>query len=429
MMLNQHSEALKDARQSTQIDPQFYKGFVRTAKCLLSLGEPKAAINQLERAAQLTPNNDQLKFDFEQAKKLLSYLEASDKAYECGDFRKVVYCMDRCIDISPGCIKFITNKAECLALLKRYEEAQSIAFDLLRKDNLNADALYVRGLCLYYEDNVDKAFSHFQRVLQLAPDHIKAKTVYKKAKSLIAKKEEGNTAFKSGEFDKAYEVYTSALNIDPLNVFTNSKLYCNRATVCSKLGKNKNAIEDCSKAISLDESYLKAYLRRAKCYMDEEQYEEAVVDYEKIFQMQKTRENKQALQNAKLELKKSKRKDYYKILGISKTSSDDEIRKAYRKRALRHHPDRHSSADDETKKEEEKKFKEIGEAYAVLSDPKKRERYDTGQDLDEGGFQSDFDPNTIFQAFFGGGGSRNGGFPFGGAGGFPGDSSFSFSFG
>lgn len=51
--------------------------------------------------------------------------------------------------------------------------------DLLRKDNLNADALYVRGLCLYYEDNVDKAFNHFQRVLQLAPDHVKAKTIYK----------------------------------------------------------------------------------------------------------------------------------------------------------------------------------------------------------------------------------------------------------
>lgn len=181
-------------------------------------------------------------------------------------------------------------------------------------------------------------------------------------------------------------MYTAALNIDPLNVFTNSKLYCNRATVCSKLKRNKDAVEDCSCAIKLDENYIKAYLRRAKCYMDEEMYEEAVVDYEKVCQMQKTRENNQLLQEAKLELKKSKRKDYYKILGITKTASDDEIRKAYRKRALRHHPDRHSSADEETKKEEEKKFKEIGEAYAILSDPKKRDRYDTGQDLEEGGF-------------------------------------------
>ena len=49
-------------------------------------------------------------------------------------------------------------------------------------------------------------------------------------------------------------------------------------------------------------------------------------------------ENKRLLQDAKLELKKSKRKDYYKILGVVKTASDDEIKKAYRKRALIHHP-------------------------------------------------------------------------------------------
>lgn len=49
-------------------------------------------------------------------------------------------------------------------------------------------------------------------------------------------------------------------------------------------------------------------------------------------------EHKHLLKNAQLELKKSKRKDYYKILGVNKTASEDEIKKAYRKRALMHHP-------------------------------------------------------------------------------------------
>lgn len=50
-----------------------------------------------------------------------------------------------------------------------------------------------------------------------------------------------------------------------------------------------------------------------------------------------------------------------------------------------HHPDRHASASDNERREQERKFKEVGEAYGVLSDPKKRARYDQGQDLDEDG--------------------------------------------
>ena len=54
-----------------------------------------------------------------------------------------------------------------------------ICSDILRSDNMNADAIYVRGMCLYYQDNVEKAFQHFQRVLRLAPDHSKTKQIYK----------------------------------------------------------------------------------------------------------------------------------------------------------------------------------------------------------------------------------------------------------
>lgn len=170
----------------------------------------------------------------------------------------------------------------------------------------------------------------------MAPDHVKARDIFRvsvlprqslfpicrlifvcfiwqRAKLLKTKKEEGNEAFKAGRYQEAHDLYTDTLTIDPNNKLTNAKVYFNRAVVLVKvcnekimtsifgyqliyilcenfqLGKLKEALSDCNRAIELDETYLKAYLRRAKTHMDLEQFEEAVRDYEKINKMEKNR--------------------------------------------------------------------------------------------------------------------------------------------
>ena len=116
----------------------------------------------------------------------------------------------------------------------------------------------------------------------------------------------------------------------------------------------------------------------------------------------------------------AEKKDYYEILGVSKTATDDELKKAFRKMAKKYHPD----ANPDNKKEAEAKFKEVNEAYEVLSDPQKRKMYDQfgTADPNQAGFgggpfgggngyysytTSDFgdfgDLGDIFSSFFGGG--------------------------
>uniref|UniRef100_A0A667YEL7 DnaJ homolog subfamily C member 7 n=1 Tax=Myripristis murdjan TaxID=586833 RepID=A0A667YEL7_9TELE len=400
MMLCRYREALEDAQQAVRLDDTFMKGHLREGKCHLSLGNAMAASRCFQRVLELEPDNSQAQQEVKNAESILEYEKMAEIGFEKRDFRMVVFCMDRALESASACHRFKILKAECLALLGRYPEAQTVASDILRMDCTNGDALYVRGLCLYYEDCIDKAVQFFVQALRMAPDHEKARLACRNAKALKAKKEEGNKAFKEGNYEAAYELYSEALTIDPNNIKTNAKLYCNRGTVGSKVSNNhrKN-----STSISFELCLHLTGCFVWGCYMDTEQYEEAVRDYEKVYQTEKTKEHKQLLKNAQLELKKSKRKDYYKVLGVDKNATEDEIKKAYRKRALMHHPDRHSGASAEVQKEEEKKFKEVGEAFSVLSDPKKKSRYDSGQDLEDDGMNmGDFDANNIFKAFFGG---------------------------
>ncbi|KAK3753326.1 hypothetical protein QZH41_015276 [Actinostola sp. cb2023] len=443
MMLSRYDKALQDAITAIKLDNDFVKGHYRAAKCHLIMGSIRNALMELQKVLTLDPRNKDAVNDIRTARAIQELEATAFEAYDKKDYNKVVYCMRNAMDLCPECTLYKVMKAEALALLEKYADAEHEATEMLRKDPTNTDAIYVRGLCLYYQDNVEKAYQHFTQVMRRDPDNKKARIAYKKAKSLHAKKQEGNDAFGSGQYEKAYNLYTEALEIDPLNKCTNAKLYYNRAVVGSKINKIEEAIEDCSKAVELDLTYTKAYLKRANLYMESEQYEEAVRDYELLCRKDRSsREYRRFLEKAKFELKKSKRKDYYKILGIQKTAADDQIKKAYRKRALQHHPDRHAGATEEKKKNEEKLFKEVNEAYSVLSDAKKRSRYDNGQDLEDGfGMADDLDPNSIFQAFFGapGGFAFNFGGPGGGPTGFPGgagypggyggNSGFKFTFG
>eukprot|EP00484_Ammonia_sp_Unknown_P002438 CAMPEP_0197075074 /NCGR_PEP_ID=MMETSP1384-20130603/211426_1 /TAXON_ID=29189 /ORGANISM="Ammonia sp." /LENGTH=589 /DNA_ID=CAMNT_0042513917 /DNA_START=88 /DNA_END=1857 /DNA_ORIENTATION=+ len=334
-----------------------------------------------------------------------------------------------------------------LIIKQNYDSALSTATNVLRWNKDNNEVMRLRAVALFRNGSTDSAIKHLQQILRKDPDNKSVKQMYKIFKSIGRAKDAANQAFKDNDLDLALQRYSECLCIDRTNHKFNCIIYANRAAVWLKKKEWQNAYDDASMAIEFDASYIKAYGRRIQALYGLDRYDEAVGDAERALQLDPSSNDlKQQLREAKVELKKSKRKNYYKILGVEKDATEQEIKKGFRKMAMKWHPDKFASASEKERSAAEEKFKEIGEAYEVLKDPKLKQRYDSGVDVDDlksGGFPGfhggGVDISHIFDLLGGMGGGHGHGhgmpggfqhFSSGGGGGGPnGGQSFTFRFG
>lgn len=379
------------------------------------MGMPKEmyASFQHNNSRRWVTNNDARGIQLQLASRLQDQITEGKQLLEQKKYMEALHVFADVMSTVDSSLLVMILKAYCFLGLKQHDQASKLASTVLRQDPENTEAMYIRGKALYYGGNFEHAVSHYSQALRLDPDFSKARDELRKVRLLERKKKDGNDAFTRGDYEEAVNAYTEALAIDPDNVQFNSQLFANRAAARGKLRLFEEAISDCTRAIDLDNGYVKAYMRRANLYSQVERYEDAVRDYEAAKKLDpENRDIREGLRQAKVDLKRSKRKDYYKILCLPKDATEAQIKKAYRKLALQWHPDKHSHSVEAARKAEEM-FKDVTEAYSVLSDPKKRQRYDMGADLEDldgpGGFGGEgVDVNEIFSMFFGGPGGPGG---------------------
>lgn len=163
----------------------------------------------------------------------------------------------------------------------------------------------------------------------------------------------------------------------------------------------------------LDESNVDGLVGRASANLLNEDYEAAIRDFTKAQELAGGGDRliRDKLSRAQRLLKQSQQKDYYKILGVSRSATDREIKKAFRNMAKQWHPDTYRG--DLSSDQVEKKMAGLNEAYEVLSDPELRARFDNGDDPNDPQGQS----NPFAQGFAGNPFFFQGGSPFGGGGG------------
>lgn len=422
------------------LEPDNAKVLHRLARVYTSLGRPSEALAVYDRIQPLASATDRA--GATKMQQHISQAESSIKEGTTGSM--ALHALDQA-ERGLGASVIRPRKWQLLrgeAYLKMGNanalgDAQGLAMSLLRENNQDPEALVLRGRALYAQGDNAKAVQHFKQALSSDPDFKDGLKYLRMVQKLDRMKEQGNSLFKTGKLRDAVDTYTQALEVDPTNKGTNSKLLQNRALCHQKLKDPSAAIADCDRAIALDPTYTKARRTRAKCLGDTGDWQGSVNDLKAIAESSPSEPNiARDIRAAELELKKSKRKDYYKILGVDKDAGDSEIKKAYRRLAIQTHPDK--NPDD---KDAENRFKDVGEAYETLSDTAKRQRYDSGVDLEDpsdmfgggggghpfaggmgGGGGMQIDPEMLFNMMGGMGGGGGGG----GRGGGP---SFSFSSG
>ncbi|EIW56458.1 DnaJ-domain-containing protein [Trametes versicolor FP-101664 SS1] len=439
MALKKFKPALTDCQQAATLQSASPspKTLVRLARCQLSTGSTAPALSTLRTVLALDAKNDAALKLQQKVLELEAHLRNLESARERREWGMARLALDKCMQVIEGeggdiPIQWRIWKIEHEIARKNWDAASIAANEALRFEPNSPDAIAVRGLLLWLTVKTAQATQHVQSALRLDPGHEAAMRLRKRIKDVERLKEEGNTAFKSGKLQEAADKYGAALERigaderEGSGGHIRAMLLSNRATTLVKLDRYEDALADTEESLVLNANSFKALRTRARIHLHLEKYDSAIADFKAAIEqagLEGSDADVRALRGeqrkAEVALKQSKSKDYYKILGVERSCTEVEIKKAYRRESLKHHPDKGG---------DEEKFKLVSEAHSILSDPTKRQRYDLGEDDDDAGFGGGgmgggVDLSDLFAQFHGAGfGGGHGGF--GGAGRGPGFSSF-----
>ncbi|KAK7867765.1 hypothetical protein R5R35_002265 [Gryllus longicercus] len=389
MQMHEYKKALEDARKSLALDPDSLQGHLLVATCALALGERDLADEFVHLLEAFEPTDDAESVQMKKVDEVYTLLREAESTFAKGQYFTTLRHLDRILERLPA-RKLKLHRAECLVMLEQFDRAYQEASDVLLLDKSEDDALYVLGLCSYYEGFLDLAVKRLRRVLKASPAHKKAKDILGKALAIKEKIEDGSRAIEFGLYRKSHRLFSEALEIDPSNRMNKMHLLLKRSRLSFKLGKLSDAVEDCSSALAMNAAAVEALLLRGKLYVALNNFPKAVADYETLCRVSDCYEYKLLLKHARRAMKQQqqqqqqpppqkRKKSHYSVLGVAADASADEIRAAFRRKSLLHHPDRHVSAPPEAVKLQEALFKEVAQAYAVLSDARKRADYDDGR--------------------------------------------------
>ncbi|KAL8236678.1 hypothetical protein R6Q59_017759 [Mikania micrantha] len=436
MALGRLREGLKDCRIAAGLDPTFVKANLRSANCHLLLGELEDAsynYNMCLDSESIVCLDRRLAIEaadgLQKMQKVDSYLKQSAELLQRKTYESATTALgiiDDALSISCYSEKLLKMKGDALLVLGKHKDVVQLCEQTLE----TAEKNFATESKLWRWNLMSKSYFHLGRLeiaLEVIEKYEQSKPTVEKSvdrneslnllavtiQELLHCKNAGNEAFQIGKHSEAIEHYSAAISKSMESHSFAAVCFCNRAAAHQSLSEIIDAIGDCSIAIALDGTYPKALSRRATLWEMIRDYKHAADDLQRLIPILETRpgESSQKSNGSVKDLRRARRRlsyieenskkerslDLYLILGIKHDDTAAEVKRAYRKAALRHHPDkagqviaRAESGSDVQKwklitesiqMDADKLFKMIGEAYAVLSDSTKRSKYDLEEEM------------------------------------------------
>jgi DnaJ homolog subfamily C member 7 len=450
LMMKEYKRAVKDCKDGLEHEQRvgsLDKLRIRHATALSAMGQVQNAITVLEDSLEI---NNRENFDsitsmknmIEKLNDAKQYKELGVEALENKAFTRSRRLFENAqkggLTDDP---KVLLGLSQAALGLHEYEEASRTAQKVIEADSGMIEAYVLRADALLAMGCTDLAEKHLKVALQRDPDNgvvqRKLKKVRRIVSELVRVRSLIDTAMNDRKFEEALVASNDGLNIDRDSKKIMSEMHGRRSKAYSMIAQQhqrspntnnnngedgslspaqaswKKSLQEANSSLYYDASSANIPTLFLKCAALQalERWEEAHSELETCYKGIGEDDSTVAAKykEAKMLLKKSKRPDLYKVLGVTQGehATEAEIKKAYKKSALKWHPDRHSSKGEAQKKEAESKFKEIGDAVEVLTDPQRKSLYDQGYDREE--IEQKMEEQKQRQEYAGHGGRRGGG--------------------